>query len=141
MHTDYPKFEAQYRYRCADCAAAIPRPEPGHTGGTGRAVFTGPDGTERSLCYPCADRRERETVASSRPGERFVGYIAGDGRHVTTWTGGTLMVIRRESQTRAGFGGSMVQYWARDPLGRQWYGRGSGRGMCIRLRLTKSRMR
>ena len=49
------------------------------------------------------------------------------------------MLIRTERVIRSGFGGRQVQYWARDPDGRIWYGRSAGRGMLIRLRLTKQR--
>lgn len=96
---------------------------------------TTPD--KRRICYACADARQREDLKDrSKP---FGAYLSDDGRKVTTWTGGELMTVTRETDWRI-FGssrnrGSCVS--ATDCHGKRWHGRGAGRGMCITLRPCK----
>jgi hypothetical protein len=91
----------------------------------------------RRICYACADARQREDLKDrSRP---FTAYLSSDGRKVTTWTGGELMTVTRETDWRI-FGsrrnvGSCIS--ATDCHGNRWHGRGAGRGMAITLRPSK----
>lgn len=100
---------------------------------------TTPEG--KRICYTCADAEQREALKdTSRP---FTAYLSSDGRKVTTWTGGELMQVTRETDWRI-FGshfnrGSCIS--ATDCHGRRWYGRGAGRGMAITLRPRKPRVR
>lgn len=95
------------------------------------------DDDGRTLCYDCAEVTERANFQAAETGAQWFAYLAGDGRTVTTWTGALLATVRREWTTREGFGGATVRVWARDEWGRWWGGRGSGRGVYIRLRLLK----
>lgn len=111
-----------------DCghAAAPTRLTPGYA--------TTSDG--RTVCYPCADELTRADIATSRV---FGAYVAADGRHVTTWTGGLLARITEHGYSRAaGFGHGLHYYRARTPDGRVWHGRnGEGAGMYITMREVK----
>lgn len=92
----------------------------------------------KRICYACADAEQREELRdTSKP---CFAYLSGTGRAVTTWTGGELMRVERETDWRI-FGsrhnrGSCVT--ARDCHGKRWHGRGAGRGMCIKLRACKN---
>jgi hypothetical protein len=93
---------------------------------------------KRRICYTCADNSEREALRdTSKP---CFAYLSGDGRKITTWTGGELMRVERETDWQI-FGsrrnrGSCVT--ARDCHGKRWHGRGAGRSMCIKMRASKN---
>ena len=136
-----------YPVICADCGKPIDRPE-GTAVGTGYATVPGPsgklwDGNEvandvRYVCYPCADVRERNDLAALKPGEAFGAYLAADGKHLTTWTGGVLARITSETTSRTGFHGTKLTHiQAVTPDGKRLHGKGSGRSMFIRIRAAK----
>jgi hypothetical protein len=91
----------------------------------------------KRICYACADARQRDDLLDrSRP---FGAYLSSDGRKITSWTGGELMTVTRETDWRI-FGsrhnrGSCVT--AIDCHGKRWHGRGAGRSTCITLRPSK----
>ena len=111
-------------FACVDCRQLKP---VRHDGGTGYAIAR----DCHFVCYDCADIRERADMATA---DRFAGYLASDGRTVTTWTGGMLATVTSERTRRVGFGGCRVYIRATDRDGRKWYGNGTGRGMFMRLR-------
>lgn len=119
-------------FRCSCCHKV--KATDGRGCSTGYAVTP----NNRLMCYTCADAAQREELRdTSRP---FFAYLAGNGRNITTWTGGELMRVERETGWRI-FGsrrnmGACVT--ARDVHGKRWYGRGAGRGMCIKLRACKN---
>ena len=123
---------------CADCQVTIPPPLP-HATGTGYAVL--PD--EKNICYSCADSRQRnELLDRSRP---FMAYVSGDGKRITSWTGGHLMKITESWQiplTRVSFthGKRIAHIHAVDVHGGHWTGRGSA-GIVIILRPCKGKER
>jgi len=109
---------------------------PADCGASGYAVI--PDGTR--ICYACAEKREIDGLKDrSKP---FVAYVAMDGIHITTWTGGKLMKIvsaRKCKLTRQSFTHSANSYAsirAKDLHGNLWHGRGST-GIAIKLRPMK----
>lgn len=93
-------------------------------------------------CYACLHAADVATLAD--PDTRaYTGYLSSDGRAITNWPGGTLMIVTRWNDARTGFrdvtGRKAVirSVWAKTPDGRTWYGKGSGCGMIITLRVTK----
>lgn len=129
---------------CHECGAAIPekKPEAITSGyGCGAGVHVGDTRTgERieqspAVCYACCHKQDvAQLLDTSRP---FTAYISSDGRSVTNWPGAALMRVTSESSGRGEFGGRMYYYRAIDTHGKQWHGKGSGRGMCINLRACK----
>ncbi len=112
-------------------------PGMGAAGAAGYATMR--DG--RRICYAHADQSEREAIAAAGGrGERFTAYVSGDGRAITTWTGGVLARVTEHGSSRSGFYDSMIHYWtATTPDGRVWFGRNGGTGMAITLRPRKPR--
>jgi len=96
---------------------------------TGYAIWDG-----RKLCYACSDERTRQLMAERG---RVDGYLSCAGMAIITWSGGKLLTVTRERQTRRGAFGVLVMVRAVDEAGRQWWGRGPGRGMCITMRRCK----
>lgn len=95
---------------------------------------------DATVCYPCADSLQAEDMATS---DRIDAYVSGDGRNVTTWSGGVLARIVTATEPRVTYtptGGRVetVYVIARDADGRTWHGRGPGRGMYVRLRRSQS---
>jgi hypothetical protein len=119
---------------CTDCGADLPKHPPGYCGGSGYAITP----ENRRICYACADKRQvADLLDRSKP---FCAYLSTSGLTITTWTGGKLMTVTRETDWRI-FGsrhsvGSCVS--AVDVHGKRWHGRGAGRGMAINLRPSKS---
>lgn len=120
-------------FRCACCRQV--KPTAGNGCGTGYAVM--PD--DRLLCYACADDQQRaEMKDRSRP---FSAYVSGDGKTITTWSGGKLAdVVRRVpcKLTRRSYlphygDEGYSSFRVRDVHGGKWYGRSSP-GLCITLR-------
>lgn len=101
----------------------------------------GPTGYARTpanftMCYPCADVHDRAAMANAN--EHF-GYLSGDGKSITTWTGGHLARVTQHGKARLGFHGSMIHaIRAVAPDGSQWYGRNGGEGMHIKIKRAKS---
>jgi hypothetical protein len=117
---------------CDDCGQAIVR--PADSCGTGYATTR--DG--RVVCYPCADTRERKALTDLEPGQPFGAYLSGDGRAVTTWTGGLLATVTRLAGHRTGFHRSEIVYVRAVTLdGKRLHGRGAGRGMLLTIRACK----
>lgn len=134
----------------ADCGHKYERPEGG-TGPAGYAVVRIPrtvPGQDRSImaggkvCYGCSYELE---LADLKVSDDVFGYLSGDGRTITTWTGDQLMtVVNRkvvERCTPTGGYNSVHYLTARDLDGFLWHGQGSGRGMSVRMRLYASESR
>lgn len=89
--------------------------------GTGFAVYRG-----RTLCYPCADERQREDIKKA---DTFAAYVTADRAALTTWSGGELARITRyrvRDHVAPGGRPYRMQYvWAVTPDGAQWHGRGT----------------
>lgn len=120
-----------------DCGHVL-APKPLETYyGTGYAV----DGAGRTLCYACADDRHRaELLTEHETG----GYLSGDGKTITTWTGGVLMHVTSTKTARVGFrdvtGRRPIRYYlqATDVHGaHHWTGTGAGPEMYVRMRRAK----
>lgn len=113
-----------------------PSPHSEHTTGTTGTAHT-PDG--REICCQCADA---EQVEALKDRTKPVGaYLAGDGRTVTTWTGGKLGTVTASSTVRlarwsAFHGRTMQAIRVRDVHGNMWHGRTSP-GMSVNLRPCK----
>lgn len=122
-------------FRCAECGGV--KPTGGHGCGTGYAR----DSRNRLVCYSCADAQQRAELRDhSRP---FCAYVSGDGRRVTTWTGGTLGLVTSSTPCRLTrrswvHGASFASVRVRDVHGGLWFGRGSP-GVAISLRPCKAR--
>lgn len=118
---------------CCKCKKACPLNTDGG-GGTGYARASR-ESTDL-ICYPCADESQRvDMLDRSRP---FGCYLSGDGRRVTTWTGGTLGDVVQSGTSRTGWHGTKITHVrVRDVHGAMWHGKGAGAGMCITLRPMK----
>jgi hypothetical protein len=106
--------------------------------GTGYATW-GPTG--ETLCYACADARERQAIADGA--DRFGAYVSETGRTLTTWTGGTLATVtalwkgpRRWSDRQGDWRMEYVR--AVTPDGREWYGAHNADWQCVTMRARKS---
>lgn len=128
-------IEGETGFLCHDCGEVYPTGNPGC--GSGYAVC---DDGKHLVCYTCADKRQVEGLKDrSKP---FSAYVSGDGKRITTWTGGTLMTVTQSwpcQLIRASFTHSKSSYKcirARDVHGALWYGRGSA-GVRINLRPCK----
>jgi hypothetical protein len=110
-------------------------PSPHECFTTGTAKL--PDG--REICYDCADAAQRESLKDRiRP---FTAYLSGDGRRVTSWSGGELMRVTQSTRCKLArwswvHGADYSSIRARDCHGGQWYGRGSP-GIAIKLHPCK----
>jgi hypothetical protein len=124
---DDERIETMGNVSCDCCGAAcIPT-------GCGVGYGETPDG--RRLCYPCCEQWQRLEFSAA---DRFSAYVSGDGKAVTTWTGGKLAIVAGMSRHRGGFGGEYFTVQAVAPNGARWYGRGGGAGMYVNLRRAKS---
>lgn len=91
--------------------------------------------TGGKICHSCADAMQRNELNAV---DKTVAYVSGDGKAVTTWTGGRLMTITQHGSAPNGWHGSQIHYWrAVDDNNRGWYGRNAGNGMCITMRKAK----
>lgn len=117
-----------------DCGHLV-TPVPGSVG-TGRA--TDPE-TGLTMCYPCAEDRERAWIAEGKP----TGVYVDEGKRIiTTWTGAELGKItsltrgvKRYTKTGAY---RMRSVTVRTPDGRDWYGRGSDDMDAVTIRRNKA---
>jgi hypothetical protein len=110
-----------------------PSPHSEHTTGTAHT----PDG--REICWTCADQEQREALKDRT--KAAGGYLASDGRTVTTWTGGKLGTVTSATTVRlarwsAFHGKTMQAIRVRDVHGNMWHGRTSP-GMSVTLRPLK----
>lgn len=113
-----------------DCGHTPTEPHSSITNGIAYAQ----DG--RSMCYACADREQRERVTTD---DKIFGYVSGDERAITTWTGGELMKVTEMGKSRSGWYSSEIFYIrATAPDGSHWYGKNGGSGMCITMKRAKS---
>ena len=80
----------------------------------------------------------RELLDRSKP---FVCYLSPDGKHVTGWKGDILGDVIQTSVSSDPLSGyrreTLTHVRVKDVYGAFWYGKGSGRGMCITLRALK----
>jgi hypothetical protein len=116
-----------------DCGHA-PTTQPAGSCGTGYARDAATDAT---MCYPCADSRTAEQVASSKPGDAITLYVSTDGTRVTTWSGGVIMNRVMWGKRHAWSSRHEPRHYMRaiDVDGRVWSGVG-GEGMWCTLKLT-----
>lgn len=100
--------------------------------GTGVAHFRG-----NTYCYPCAEEREREEIATAR---RYTAYVSADHKRLTTWTGAELAEITRyvvRDQVAPGGQRYRMRYvWATTPDGHKWHGSGTDAHDVISVRRT-----
>lgn len=131
---------------CGHPALIVRKPAPlGWSGGTGYARLPEDD---RTVCYSCADKMQRDDMAATEPGGTFVAYvesaadgIARRGMAVTTWTGGKLGTIVAAGPVQTGYTPTGGHYtWQAVTVaaaGATWTGRGPGAGMYVRLRRNR----
>jgi len=100
-----------------------------HTTGTAHT----PDG--REICWECANKEERESL---RTGNTYMAYLSGDGKALTTWTGGHLARVTRLWAVPNNFAGRLLRFRAVDVHGAEWYGTSPGRGMYARMHRAKA---
>lgn len=83
-----------------------------------------------AICYACCHARDlAQLLDRSKP----IGvYVACDGKTVSNWPGATLGRVTAEWRQRSGI--AVMHYRVTDAHGGRWYGKGSGRGMYLRLR-------
>lgn len=116
---------------CGDCQTVRPAQT---SGGTGYATI--PNENNKKVCYSCADKRQLADLSTS---QEFVAHLSGDGKRLTTWSGGSLarVVEERELKGIGWHGSSQTYVRAVTEDGVVWYGRGAGRGMSIRIHRSK----
>jgi hypothetical protein len=93
-----------------------------------------------TLCYPCMDEWERSFMASS---DVFTGYVTGNHRTFTTWTGGELARVTNRTvsrRIRMPYGGDYrrIDVRAVAPDGSRWYGHASDAHDLITLRRART---
>ena len=100
------------------------------------------DQNDKTLCYRCANERER--VAFREAGEQGLAYGAYVGESngatvITTWTGEQLAVVTRMRPMGRKVPGraQLFALTAKDSHGRTWYGRSQGAGMAVVLRVKR----
>ncbi len=134
MANDGFRFKPEHgpaAFRCSQCKDAKPLDMGGSTPGYARTQ------SDEFICYACADDNQRASLVTGRDGPIYA-YVSGDGRRVTTWTGGTLGDIIGYGESRSGWAGSTVaRFRVRDVHGQWWAGRGAGRGIACTLRPMK----
>lgn len=98
------------------------------------------DADGSTLCYQCADDRQREDMRTARV---FYAYVSRDQRRITSWPGGVLGEVTRY---RSGRRIDTAHGWYRnvsvrvkDVHGAEWAGRGSDQKDSITLRRIKMR--
>lgn len=116
---------------CAKCGNDFP-PIASNGVAAGYAIT----GNGSHICYTCADEQQR---ADMRQFDKYGAYLSSDGKSLTTWTGSELAkVISEKTVSGGGFHfGSLTAIRAKAPDGSIWYGKGSGRGMLLRIRKAK----
>jgi hypothetical protein len=88
-----------------------------------------------AVCEHCATDADRESIAQGVP---IGAYLSSDGTRLTTWAGGTLARVTRETTYRGGWAGSYITAWrAVTPAGVELYGRNGGRGMYTNVHYAK----
>lgn len=109
---------------------------PTPTEGVGNGVAR--DSLGLTMCYGCADKRQREDMADPAT-RQIVAYVSSDEKKIITWSGGELANITGHRTYQGGWKRStMHMFWAIDPrTGRQWYGRNQGGEMAITLTARK----
>lgn len=106
-----------------------PSPHSDFTTGTGHT----PDG--REMCWDCCNKEERERMKNS---DHYFAYVSGDGTEIQTWPGGHLAKITQSWYIRNNFAGKLLYVRAEMENGVKWYGKGRGKGWCIRLHRAKN---
>lgn len=136
LETGAYRFLPQYGYagfQCCQCGAVkVFQTMREYSISTGYAR----DSKNNMFCYDCADDNQRaEMLDRTKP---FYGYVAGDGKSLTTWTGGILGQVRSYGESRSGWnGGKIARFHVQDVHGNWWQGRGAGKGMVCTLRPMK----
>ena len=110
----------------------VATPQPAGSGGTGYARL--PSG--KRICYDCADKRQQEEMRTKND---FMAYVSGDGKHITSWSGGTLGTVTSMKSRSNIFmrGDKLYSIRVRDIHGQEWYGTTLGPHMYARLHKSK----
>lgn len=111
---------------------------PTPTEGPGTGYAETPEG--ETICYLCADERQRAELEALEPGGEFFAYLSerrdGSGwlnYSLTTWSGGHLADVRaRDSRIAPGVDG--LRFVSADG---RYYGMSPGAGMYARVRRYK----
>lgn len=90
----------------------------------------------RTMCMDCANAAKLRDFLACKPGDKFSGYLSGDGRDATTFGGAALGRVVSETRARNPFGGTIHYVRIIDANRRAWSGRGPGRGMYLRLKMN-----
>lgn len=101
----------------------------------------GTDHEGKRHCYECCQAADLKAMADDG---QLTAYLSSDGAKITGWPGFMLARVTREWQTSAGgflSGHKVTRVWATAEDGSEWYGRGPGRGMYIRLHRAKRPLR
>lgn len=118
-----------------DCGHTV-TPTPGSIG-TGKATD---QKTGRTMCYPCAEKAEREALKTA---DTFGGYLTADRpKVITTWTGAALAEVvsygvGSRRYTPSGGSYRMQYVRAKSPDGALWYGSASDAFEAITFRRLK----
>lgn len=113
-----------------DCGHAPTDTESSMTNGIARTA------DDRTMCYACADDAQRADLLTE---SRVFAYLSGDGRKVTTWTGGelgTVTALWRDAGRWSTYG-IVHRCYVRvtDVHGQRWHGSGPvENGDYVRLR-------
>ena len=131
--------QARYAEYCADHGFYNDRVAPvscGHAPSPHSDFTTGTAHTRdgREICWTCADA---EQVADLKRERAYVAYLSGDGRALTTWTGGKLADVTRLWDVFNNFAGTIKRFRAVDVHGQRWYGTSPGAGMYARMHKCK----
>ncbi len=106
-----------------------PSPHDEYTTGTAHTR----DG--REICCTCADSEQREDLKAEK---HYDAYLSGDGKRLTTWTGGNLAKITDLWEVGNNMAGTLLRFRAVDTHGNRWYGTSPGRGMYARMHKNKT---
>lgn len=126
----YP--DGAYWTTALDCGHVPTAPTNFHANGVPLTAGRATDRDGRTMCYACADSAQAAEMSTAGT---VTAYISGDGRNLTTWTGGVLARVTEHGHSaRAGFGHGLHYWTVRDSDGATWHGRNGGPGMVVTVR-------
>jgi hypothetical protein len=101
-------------------------------GGIGGAAGYATTADGRRICYADADAAQRDEL---RTAARFTAYLSGDGKTVTTWSGGTLGRVTAQWESKRA---RKTYVRVTDVHGGTWSGQGPAEsGTYVSLRRVK----
>ena len=113
--------------------------------GSGTPGYAREVGTDRRICYACADAREQADLLTH---DRYTAYLTPTKPpeppdwQLTTWTGGVLAWLTAPpTKGRHNIGGYLWRFRAVDVHGQYWYGTSPGPNMYARMRKVKGKPR